>query len=310
MPRTDDNREVGYGSTTPVIVSAARSGTPLMARLHRPGSLAEAVAILAVDPEARPLAGGATLMALINANLAQPDTMVALDRIPELRGIDPEPDGGVRIGAMTLHRETAADSRLNGQLAMLREAAGTIANPVVRNMGTIGGSLAFADPAADYVPALTALDATVEVAGSAGARRIPVVDFFVDWYTSALEPGEIVVAVHVPALPSGRGLYRKIARTSSDYAIASCAVGVDAVGRVRAAVGACGPVPIRDAAAEEALADRSGDPRAVRVFAERLAALADPVDDVRGSAGYRRTLIPRIVASTIREAQPPSNLVR
>ena len=271
-------------------------------RLVRPGSLAEALALLEGEPGARCLAGGATLVAMMNAGLVEPGLLVALDGLAELRGITAKPDGGLRIGAMTRHRETAAEPRFAGTLAMIRQAAGVIANAVVRNMGTMGGSIAFADPAADYPPALVAADAEIEIAGSSGGRRLPARGFFHDWYTTALAPGEIVAAIHLPAPGPQPSLYRKHARTSGDFAIASIALALtaDRAG-VRVAIGGCGPVPLRLDAAEETLTGRLGDAAAVAAAGSLLAEAADPVDDVRGSADYRRRLIPRLLAAGLAE---------
>lgn len=257
--------------------------------------------MLAEEPDARLLAGGATLVAMINADLVSPDTMIALSGIAEVRGITEQPDGGFRVGAMTVHRITATDVRLSGQLVAVREAAGVIANPVVRNMGTMGGAVAFADPAADYLPALAAVGAMIELTGPDGVRKLDVHDFLLDWYTTAMEPGEILTAVCLPPPGRGRGIYRKVARTSGDYAIASCAAVVHPDGSASVAVGACGPGPIRDREAEMQLAGQSGRANAVRSFADRLADLADPVSDVRGSAEYRLRLIPRIVVDALSE---------
>lgn len=271
-------------------------------RLARPGSLTEALALLESEPGARCLAGGATLVAMMNAGLVEPSLLVALDGVAELSGITARSDGGLRIGAMTRHRDTASEVRLTGSLAMVRQAAGVIANAVVRNMGTMGGSVAFADPAADYPPALVAAGAEIEIAGSGGGRRLRACDFFRDWYTTALEPGEIVAAINLPPPAPRPSLYRKHARTSGDFAIASIALALtaDRAG-VRVAIGGCGPVPLRLDAAEEALAGRLGDPAAVAAAGSLLAEAADPVDDVRGSADYRRRLIPRLLAAGLAE---------
>jgi CO/xanthine dehydrogenase FAD-binding subunit len=267
----------------------------------RPPDIESAVAALVNEADARVIAGGATLTAMINADLVRPSVLVSLDGIPELRGITEAADGSLRIGAMTRHRETATDARLTGTLAMVAEAAAVIANPVVRNMGTMGGAIAFADPGADYPAALVAADAKIEVIGAAGARRIPAAEFFVDWYTTALDQGELVAAILLPAPAKGRSAYQKVARTSGDFAIASCAACVEADGAVRVAIGACGPTPIRDPEAEAALAGHLSEERAVAAFAARLVARADPMDDVRGSAEYRLKLIPRIVRATLRD---------
>ena len=267
-------------------------------RLARPESLAEALALLEAEPEARCLAGGATLVAMMNAGLVEPGLLVALDGIAELRGITVTPDGGLRIGAMTRHRDTAAEPRLTGSLAMVRQAAGVIANPVVRNMGTMGGSISFADPAADYPPALVAADAEIEIARVGSSHSLPARDFFRDWYTTSLEPGEIVTAIRLPAPGPGASLYRKHARVSGDFAIASIALALTGDERgVRIAIGGCGPVPLRLDAAEQALAGRLADPSAIAAAAALLVDAADPVDDVRGSANYRRRLIPRLLAA-------------
>jgi carbon-monoxide dehydrogenase medium subunit len=200
---------------------------------------------------------------------------------------------------------TAEEMRLTGTLAVLRNAARQIANPVVRNMGTIGGSIAFADPAADYPPALVAAKAEVEIANGAGRRRVAAQDFFVDWYTTACGPGELVTGVYLPPARPGVGLYKKLARVSGDFAIASVALSIAKHANgvsVRLAIGGCGPKPIR---ADEADAMLSAKFEAATATAagEKLAAASDPVDDVRASADYRRLVIPRLVAATVAEAR-------
>lgn len=264
--------------------------------LLRPRTVAEALASLDGEEEARPLAGGASLVAMMNANLLSPSLLVSLRDIPELKGISAAPGGGLRIGAMTRHCETAAASGLCGTLAVLRAAAGRIANPPVRNMGTMGGSISLADPGADYPAALVALGARVEIASLGGTRLLSARDFFVDWYTTALTPGELVTAVLLPAPAAGTGLYHKLARVAGDFATVSVALTAAPSGEVTLAIGGCGPFPIADAAADRELSGRLGDAGAARRAGEILAALADPVDDVRASADYRRLVIPRMVA--------------
>ena len=270
--------------------------------LVRPRTVAEALALLDGEEEARPLAGGASLVAMMNADLLSPSLLVSLRDIAELKGISPAPGGGLRIGAMTRHYETAAAADLCGTLAVLRAAAGRIANPPVRNMGTMGGSISLADPGADYPAALVALGARIEIASPAGTRLLPARDFFVDWYTTALKPGELVTAVLLPAPAGGIGLYHKLARVAGDFATVSVALTAAPSGAVTLAIGGCGPFPIADAAADRELSGRLGDPAAARRAGEILAALADPVDDVRASADYRRLVIPRMVARIAGEA--------
>ena len=270
-----------------------------------PRSVDEATAMLAADPDARPLAGGATLVAMMNARVLEPQALVNLSRIEELRGIRNEADGGVRIGAFTRHAETAACALLRGPAAVVRQAASKIANATVRNMGTIGGSISFADPGLDYPPAIVAAGASVEIAGTAGRRRVSAADFFVDWYTTALEPGEIVTAVLLGAVRVGGAAYVKHARVAGDYATASAAVCIDATGPVRAVIGSCGPTPVRDDDADALLSGDRSDAAIARAAA-LLDARADPLDDVRGSAEYRRLLIPRLLLRAVRRAEAGS----
>src|SRR5437763_13754941 len=271
--------------------------------LFRPATGQDAVGLLARDPEARLLAGGATLVAMMNARVAEPRALVSLSGIDEIRGITRMPDGGVRIGAFTRHRETAAAGNvLTGDASVLPHAASQIANATVRNMGTIGGSIAFADPGLDYPPALVAAGATIEIASAGGTRTLPIREFFVDWYTTALEPGELVTAVLLPKPQPGAGFYAKHARVAGDYATASVACSLKADGHVRVAVGACGPTPLANDEVDQLLcADRSD--AALAKAGPWLAQQADPLDDVRGSADYRRRLIAPLLARAVRAAE-------
>jgi len=264
--------------------------------LHHPESLTEALDLLRAEPEAAFLAGGASMVAMMNAKLVEPKAVVSLRRIPELQGISLEPGGGLRIGAMTRHCDTALDARLTGPLATVRLAAVSIASPPVRNVGTMGGSIALSDPAADYPAALVVSRARIELASVEGRRSVDAREFFLDWYTTALEPGELIVAIHLPGARPGVGIYEKFARTAGDFAIVSMAVVVDEARSVRVAVGACGPIPIVLDEADELLSSGIDDPVRVRRAGELLAAAADPTDDVRASADYRRLLIPRLLS--------------
>jgi carbon-monoxide dehydrogenase medium subunit len=284
-------------------MAAAADRTVAATAYHRPRSVDEALALLAADADARPIAGGATLVAMMNARVVEPPALVSLAGIAELQGLSAAADGGVRIGAFTRHRDTASSPLLAGTLAVLRDAAGQIANATVRNMGTIGGSIAFADPGLDYPPALVASGAEVEIAGPGGRRRVPAREFFVDWYTTALQPGEIVCAVWLPPADAhGAGCYVKHARVAGDYATASVAICRRADGAVSVAVGGCGPAPLASAEADALLSAGTGDEAIARAGA-LLQAVADPLDDVRGSAEYRRALIPRLLQRAVRQAE-------
>jgi len=266
-----------------------------------PKSVEEAVAFLSENPEARPMSGGASLVAMKNAGLIAASHFVNLAGIKNLHGVSPSAEG-LRIGGMTRHRDIAGCDLLAGDLAMIRQAASVIANRVVRNMGTIGGAVANADPAADYLPVLACAEARVEIAGAAGLRLVTVEEYVLDWYETTLAPAEIVTAILLPNANERPSVYRKLARTPGDYATASVACAATDTG-VRVAVGACGAGPVRCRDAEARLSGNLGDDDAVAAFGQALADLADPVDDVRGSSEYRLRLIPRMVAAAIAEVR-------
>lgn len=275
----------------------------------RPHSLDEALARLAEFDDARPIAGGATLVAMMNADLLTPSALVSLAAIAELAGICESADGIV-IGAMTRHAVVAADPRLHGDMAVVRLAAAEIGHPAIRAVGTIGGSIAHADPAADYPTALTAAGATIEILGPPGRRRIPATEFFEDFYTTALADGELITAVHLPTPRSdGTAVYRKVARSDGDFAIASVAFsGLIAEGRCREArivVGGCGATPIRSDAVDAMLVGASPGDRSLNDAAHALATACDPMDDVRGSADYRRLLVRRLLPQVFADAFGP-----
>jgi aerobic carbon-monoxide dehydrogenase medium subunit len=279
-------------------------------RLVRPTTIESAVAALAEDPDARCLAGGQTLVAMMNADLLHPSKLISLRGIASLGEIATA-DGAVRIGAMATHSQVAAYGGFEGAQAIVREAAGRIAHQPIRNAGTIGGSVAHADPAADYPAALVAADAVIEAAGPQGRRRIAAADFFVDYLQSDLTPGEMVIAVHVPPAPPGAGHhYEKLVRIDGDYAIVSVAAVVarDSGGictHLRLVAGACGATPIRFEAAEARLVGSrlsEGDISAALVL---LTAATNPFDDFRGSAEYRQKVLPRLVRRAIARAGPP-----
>ena len=274
---------------------------------HGPSTVDEAVALLAGDEDARCLAGGATLVAMMNADLVMPSALVSLRHIEALGGISTDSDGGLRIGAMTTHREVAEAAGLDGAHALLQETARTIGHPAIRNMGTIGGSIGHGDPQADYPGALVALDAAVALQGPDGTRSVPAEKFFVDYLETALLPGELITAVTLPPPPAGAfGAYEKFARVEGDYATVSVAAVIAMEGGrctyARVALGSCGPTPVRAEAAEERL---TGSALADSDIAEAAAILrekCDPVDDVRGSGEYRMMLVEPLLARALRAA--------
>ena len=276
---------------------------------HGPATVEEAVSLLAADEDARCLAGGATLVAMMNADLLAPSALVSLRHIEALRGISADSDGGLRVGAMTSHHDVANAAGLDGAHALLAETARAIGHPAIRNMGTIGGSIGHGDPQADYPGALVALDAAIELQGPDGTRTVAAEAFFVDYLETALLPGELIAAVTLPASPAGAfGAYEKFARVEGDYATVSVAAVVamsgGKCGHVRVALGSCGPKPVRAEAAEAKLAGSALTDADIAEAAAMLREACDPVDDVRGSGEYRLMLVEPLLGRALRAAAP------
>jgi len=193
----------------------------------RAGSLAETIDLLQQDPEGTKLiAGGHTLIPMLKLRLASPALLVDIRGIADLKGISIDNEG-IRIGALTTHAELLSSEPLYDVLPIFRQAANRIADPQVRNRGTIGGSLANVDPAADWPAIVIALNAELEIAGPNGFRRVAAKDFFVDIFSTVLEPTEVLAGIHLarPAL-GARFAYRKIRHPASGYAVVGIAVGV------------------------------------------------------------------------------------
>ncbi len=270
-----------------------------------PTSVEEAIAILASEPDAHCLAGGQTLVAMMNDERLKPAALVSLRRIAALAGIRVDGDGSVRIGALTTHAVLAAAEALRGAHSMLRLAAARVGSAAIRNAGTIGGALAHGDPGGDLPAATVAVDAEIETAGRQGARRVRAADFFVGHLTTALKPGEIVAAVRLPPAPRGaRAVYEKFAPVDGGYPIVTvAAVAAFADGACRHArlvAGAVGAVPVRSEAAERRLLGTALDDEACAQAAALLGAAAHPLDDLRASASYRRKILPRIAIRALR----------
>ena len=240
------------------------------------------------------------MVAMMNAGIIEPTALVSLKKIPDLDRIELRTDRTLVIGSMATHDAVAVFSGISPGQTILTQAASAIAHPAIRNMGTIGGAISHADPAADYPAALVAADATVEVFGPSGTRRIPSDDFFVDYLETALEPGEIVTAVHVPPGDDRAiAVYDKVTRVDGDYAILSLALVAamnDGVcSAVRIALGSAGQVPVRVPAAEDLLIDTRLQAEEADAAGVALANACDPLDDTRASAAYRLKLVPRLL---------------
>lgn len=273
-----------------------------------PASLAEATAFLAAHPDdAKLLAGGHSLVPLMKLRLAAPKYLVDLARVPGLKGIR-EANGALEIGALTTHYEVESSSLVRERLPVLAETAALIGDVQVRNRGTIGGSLAHADPAADYPAPILALDAEISVTGSKGQRTIKATDFFVDLLTTALKPDEVITQVRIPIPAAGSGAaYVKFPHPASRYAI----VGVAALVRLNAdgscasaAIGVtgAGSKAVRASAAEQGLVGSRLDDAAIQKAGAAAAEAIEPVGDIHASAEYRRHLVREFTMRALRAA--------
>jgi carbon-monoxide dehydrogenase medium subunit len=261
----------------------------------RPGSLADAVRALADGGEdAKVIAGGQSLLPLLRLRLAFPELLVDVGGLAELRGVRDEGDA-LRIGALTTHDEVTRDPLIAEHCGLLAEAAATVADPAVRHRGTIGGSVAHADPAGDLPAVVLALDATMIAQGPGGERAIGAGDFFSDYLTTTLGPGEILTAIRVPKLGAGWGYrYEKFHRTAQAWAIVGVAAlarrGNGHVAEARIGLANKGPVPVRAAAAEAAVAGSEASRDALRSAAQRADEGTNPPADLHGAPDYRRHL--------------------
>ena len=264
---------------------------------HAPASLAEALALLAEREDAKPLAGGQSLIPAMNFRLAAPAALVDLNRLRELAGIAPMPEGGVRLGALTRHREVETSPLVAARAPLLTETMPFIAHPQIRNRGTIGGSLAHADPAAELPAVALALGATLVLRSSTGERRVAAGEFFTGLFATALEPGELVTAVEVPPAPPRTGwAFEELARRHGDYALVGVAVRVT-LGPDGACTGAAvallsvGDGPLLVAGASAALEGSRPSAAALREAAEAAGREIDPPSDIHATSSYRRQLV-------------------
>ncbi len=272
-----------------------------------PTSLDEALSILErYGDEAKVLAGGQSLIPLMKLRFAAPRALVDINRIGGLDTLA-EQDGELRIGALVRHRDCERSDLLRGGYRTLGDAAPQISDPIVRNLGTVCGSLAHADPQGDWGSALLAIGASVIVRGPAGDRTVPLEDFFQGPFTTALEPTEVMTEVRVPD-PGARasGTYLKLERKVGDFATVGVAVHVSLddgkVARAGIALTGVGPRNVKASGAERALAGSEPDDEAIRAVARLAAEEAEPRDDLRGSAEYKRNVVRVFVERGLRTA--------
>jgi carbon-monoxide dehydrogenase medium subunit len=257
-----------------------------------PATLEEAQGALAADPDAKVLAGGQSLIALLALRMTYPTTLVDLRRVPGLTGVATD-DGVVRIGAMTRQRAAERDATLTERVPLLVEALAHVAHPQIRNRGTVGGSVVHADPAAELPAVFLALDGRVHATSARGTRAIGADGFFAGFLMTALEPDEIVTAVELPAAPARTGAAcAEVARRHGDYALAGAVAqvtrgGDGSVSGARAALLGVADRPVRLHEVEQALLGSTGDDAAVRAAAAAADRGWSPVDDPQLSAEYR-----------------------
>jgi len=266
---------------------------------HAPTSLAETFELLATHGEdAHLMAGGTALVLLLQQGLVQPGHVVGLRDVAELqRGPRRLDDGGLHIGALTTHRQAERAAAVSEYCPALAETFSRVATVRIRNQATVGGNLAHADPAQDPPPMLIALGGSVLVASQQGERRIALDEFFVDYFETALQPGEVLLAVELPPMAAGtRVTYKKfLPRTQDDYATVSVAAALrlganQECADVRLALGAAATTPVRAHKVEAALRGQRLSADSIVEAAALVRDEVDPLDDLRGSAGYKREM--------------------
>ena len=275
---------------------------------QRAGSVEEAIALLEEHGEnAKLIAGGHSLLPIMKLRLAEPETLVDIGHIPELRGVR-QADGEIAIGALTTHHQIASATEVRSAVPLLADTAARVGDRQVRNRGTIGGAVAHADAAADYPAAILALDASIVARGPQGERRIPAREFFLDFLTTALQPDEILTEILISRPAEGHGWsYQKLANQASGYAIVGVGVvvtldGQSAVADVRVGVTGAAAVAWRAEATETALRGQRLDDGVVTAAADLVDGGIDFLDDLHGSAKYRRRVTRGLTRRAIVEA--------
>ena len=268
---------------------------PAKFEYHAPASVEEALALLGrYAGDAKLLAGGQSLVPLLNFRLSRPAALIDLNRIASLFGIREE-NGRVRLGAMTRQRTIEFSPVIARRLPLLREATRLVGHLPIRSRGTIGGSIAHADPSAEYPAVLTALEGEIVARGPRGERTLKPGELFQTYLTTTLAPDEILVEVRFPATPDGAGsAFEEFSRRQGDFAIVGIAALVVRDGArckaARLATAGAGPVPLRLRAAEEILERDGLSDRAIEAAARRASELVEPDSDIHASADYRRHL--------------------
>ena len=271
-----------------------------------PRSVAEASQMLAeYGDDARIIAGGSALMLAMRQRMLAPTHLISVAKLPRLHGIDVDPRQGLRIGAMSRHIDVARSEIVKAHAPVLARMAAQVANPQVRNQGTIGGNLCYADPSTDPPGCLMALDASVVLGSTRGERVLSMEQFLVDYYTTAMEPDELLLEIQVPLqAPGTQGEYTRFLRTAAEHRpLVSVALVVQREGQIchqaRLAVGASTPIPTRLRRAEDCLRGKTVNAQLAAQVAAIVAEDIQPVSDLRGSSEFRREMVRTVTRRTV-----------
>jgi aerobic carbon-monoxide dehydrogenase medium subunit len=273
---------------------------------HAPATLDEALGILAEKgDEAKVMAGGQSLIPLLKLRFASPALVVDIGRLPGLRGVTS--DGStIKIGALTRHVDIERGSDIRGLCPILAETAPQISDPLVRNLGTVGGSISHADPSGDWGSVMLALNAQFVARSVRGERTIAAVDFFQGPFTTALAADEVLTEIRIPVVARSAGTYLKLERKVGDFATVGVAVQVSlsngSIGKVGIGLTSVGSRNLKATAAEEALGGREPTDQVIAEAARLAAEVAEPRDDIRGSAAYKKDMVRVFVQRGLRTA--------
>ena len=272
----------------------------------RPGSVEEAVRLLAERENARVLAGGQTLVNVMKIRFAAPEVLVDVGRIESLRGLRVDSEGAAELGAMVTYDELERSEKLGRSRPILGAVAGKIADQQVRNRGTIGGNLCANDPTNHLPPLMVALGAEMSIAGSGGTRVVPADEFFRGVYETAVGPGELLTTVRLPpAAPDGGDGFASLTIGKDGTGIVNVAASLrlnGALSGVRIAIGCVAAIPVRAAAMEQALEGAEPTEARVRLAAQGLGVSLDPPSDVHATAHYRRHVAEVMAARAVMQA--------
>ncbi|MBD0281062.1 MAG: xanthine dehydrogenase family protein subunit M [Thermoleophilaceae bacterium] len=279
-----------------------------------PGSVDEAIEILRDAPEESTLlAGGQSLVPLLNMRMAQPRVVIDLNRVSGLDAVERTPDGRIRLGAMVRQRRLETDPVVRDELPLIAEAARHIAHVPIRTRGTVGGSLAHADPAAELPATVAALGGRLLVRGPNGDRAVPATEFFVGALTTAIEPGELLTAIEIEPPREGAGwAFGEVARTHGAFALAGAAAVLQVgdagqIASARLALLGVGSAPYVPEWLEEMAVGEAPDEPLFRRIGARVVDEIAPLDDIHASADYRRRVAAVLTARALRDAANRSN---